>query len=142
MTLLLPILAFLFGSLVVTAVTYAVITRSTGLNARLRDVVGTPLPTDASADIQADQVAAFLKRIGKRLPQSPAELGKLQLRLVQAGYRGGEALPIFLGIRVGFGLLLFAICMTPIIGRPNLFIALGAMGFGYLLPPMVLARRA
>jgi tight adherence protein C len=141
-TLLLPILAFLFGSLLVTAVTYTVVTRSTGLQARLRDVVGTPLPVDSSAELEPDQVAAFLKRIGKRLPQSPAELGKLQLRLVQAGYRGGEALPIFLGIRVGFGLLLFAICMTPIIGRPNLIVALGAMGFGYLLPPMVLARKA
>jgi tight adherence protein C len=114
-TLLLPILAFLFGSLVVTAVTYAVVTRTTGLNARLRDVVGTAA-MDAPAtggEIAPDQVSAFLKRIGKRLPQSPAELGKLQLRLVQAGYRGGEALPIFLGIRVG-----------------------------YLLPPMVLARKA
>ena len=40
---------------------------------------------------------AFLKRIGERLPKSPKELGKIQLRLVQAGYRGGEALPVFLG---------------------------------------------
>ena len=38
--MLLPLLAFVFGSLLVTAVTYALTTRSAGLNARLRDVVG------------------------------------------------------------------------------------------------------
>ena len=45
MTMLLPLLAFVFGSLLVTAVTYALTTRSAGLNARLRDVNGRELAT-------------------------------------------------------------------------------------------------
>ena len=101
-TLLLPLLAFAFGSLLVTAVTYA-----------LTDALGRTSTTgcatsSAAAAAEAavptrrhDQVVAFLKRIGERLPKSPKELGKIQLRLVQAGYRGAEALPVFLAIRVG-----------------------------------------
>jgi tight adherence protein C len=141
-TLLLPILAFVFGSLVVTAITYAVVARSAGLGDRLRDVVGNAPHESVASDESTQQVAAFLKRIGERIPKSPKEMGKLGLRLVQAGYRGSEALPVFLGIRVGFAALLFLICMTPIIGRPNLSVALAAMGLGWVAPGMVLARKA
>ncbi len=45
--MLLPLLAFVFGSLLVTGVTYALTARSAGLNARLRDVVGGGLPEPA-----------------------------------------------------------------------------------------------
>ena len=141
MTLLLPILAFVFGSLVVTAITYAVVGKSAPITDRLRDVVGAA-PTEIAPDENNEQVVAFLKRIGQRIPKSPKEMTKLQLRLVQAGYRGGEALPVFLGIRVGSGAILFLLCMTPLIGRPSLMVALSAMGLGYLFPGMVLARKA
>jgi tight adherence protein C len=141
-TLLLPILAFVFGSLVVTAITYAITARSAPLADRLRDVVGSSAAPDPAAEEHNEQVVAFLKRIGQRIPKSPKEMTKLQLRLVQAGYRGGEALPVFLGIRVGFAAVLFLLCMTPLIGRPSLMVALSAMGFGYLFPGMVLARKA
>jgi tight adherence protein C len=141
-TLLLPLLAFVFGSLVVTAITYAVVTRSAGLTDRLRDVVGQGPAAADIPDPNSEQVVAFLKRIGERMPKSPKEMTKLQLRLVQAGYRGGEALPVFLGIRVGFALALFLICMTPLIGRPNLWVALSLMGLGYMFPGIVLARKA
>lgn len=142
MTTLLPLLAFAFGSLIVTAVAYALLsTRSVGINKRLRDVVGVE---GAVAEEQAssEQIVGFLKRVGERVPKSPKELGKLQLRLVQAGYRGGEALPVFLGIRFACALAAFIVCMTPLVGRPSLTIALPAMGFGYVVPGMVLARLA
>jgi tight adherence protein C len=138
---MLPLLAFIFGSLVVTAVTYALTARPTGVNERLRDVVGG-IQDPGESDATAKQVAAFLKRIGERIPQNPKEMGKLQLRIVQAGYRGMEALPVFLGIRAGFALLSFGVCMTPLIGRPSLLVALPAMGLGYVIPGMVLARKA
>jgi tight adherence protein C len=140
--MMLPILAFVFGSLVVTAITYAFTARSAGMNARLRDVVGGGVPTDTVPDPTAAQMVAFLKRVGERVPKNMKEMGKLQLRLVQAGYRGGEALPVFLGIRVGFALFCFLMFMTPLFVRPNLAMALPAMGFGYVLPGMVLARKA
>ena len=143
MTMLLPLLAFVFGSLLVTAVTYALTTRSAGLNARLRDVVGGGAQAEAAIPDQSnEQVVAFFKRIGEKAPQSPKELGKLRLRLIQAGYRGGEALFVFLGIRVACALCAFAFFMTPLVGRPNLLSALPAMAMGYVIPGMILARKA
>src|SRR5436190_7471605 len=111
------------------------------MDARLRDVVGQQAPA-SEANASSDQIAAFLKRMGARAPNSAKELSKLQLRLVQAGYRGGEALPIFLGIRVACALAMFALCMTPLLMRPNLAMALSAAALAYILPAMVLARKA
>jgi tight adherence protein C len=140
-TILLPLLAFAFGSLVVTAITYALTAKPAGFNDRLRDVVG--LQPDAGVDDSSErQIVDFLKRIGERVPKSLKELSKLQLRLVQAGYRGSEALPVFLGIRVGCALVGFGLCMTPLLMRPSLTMALPAMGLGYVFPGMVLARKA
>ena len=76
------------------------------------------------------------------MPRSPKELGTLRLRLVQAGFRQRENLSIFLAIRVGFALLTFAVFASPVLVRPNLLFALGALGLGYVLPGMVLARLA
>jgi len=139
--MMLPIFAFVLGSMIVMALTYALTARSTGMNARLRDVVGGVHP-DAPSEEGSDQMVAFLKRVGEKVPKNLKEMGKLQLRLVQAGYRGGEALPVFLGIRVGFALICFFALMTPVLGRPNLLVALPAMGLGYVLPGIVLARKA
>jgi tight adherence protein C len=141
-TILLPLLAFAFGSLVVTAVTYALTVKPAGLDGRLRDVVGLQ-PELAEADaVSSQQIVSFLKRVGERVPKSAKELSKLQLRLVQAGYRGGEALPVFLGIRGGCALAAFALCMTPMFIRPSLTLALPAMGVAYVIPGFVLARKA
>ena len=142
MTLLLPLLAFAFGSLLVTAVTYALTTRSATIDDRLRDVLGGGQPQAQDADASPDQIVAFLKRVGERLPKSPKDLGKVQLRLVQAGHRGPEALPVFLAIRVGFALAAFALCMSGLLLKPNLPTSLAAAGFGYILPGMLLARKA
>ena len=109
--MLLPLLAFVFGSLLVTAITYALTTRKAGLNDRLRDVVGGLPPVDEN-NASNEQIVAFLKRIGERVPQNPGEMGKLQQRLVMAGYRSSEAVLVFLGIRVAFAMACCRLC-TP-----------------------------
>ena len=43
-----------------------------------------------------------LKKIGNMAPQSRKEMGKLQARLVAAGYRSHEAVTVFFGIRLSF----------------------------------------
>jgi tight adherence protein C len=83
-----------------------------------------------------------VKRVGEKAPRSPKELGTLRLRLVQAGYRRDEAITVFFGIRVVFALLLFTLFATSIVMKPNLMLALGGLGIGYILPGMVLARMA
>jgi len=45
--------------------------------------------------------APTLKQLAKYAPQSPSEMGKLQKRLLCAGFRNKEAITIFMGIRLG-----------------------------------------
>jgi tight adherence protein C len=99
-------------------------------------------------DVEIDEkprmqsVVAMLKRVGERVPKSPKEMGNLRLRLVQAGYRRDEALTIFFGIRVAFALGLFFLLSTGILMKTSLLLALAALGLGYIVPGMLLARMA
>jgi tight adherence protein C len=126
---------------IVTALAYVVLSkRSVVLDQRLREV---GIPERRSEDTaEPQQIAAFLKRIGERVPKSPAELTKIQGRLVQAGYRRPDALYIFLGIRCACALALFALMATPIVMKPSVGLALVAAAIGYIAPAMLLARIA
>jgi tight adherence protein C len=138
---LLPLLAFAFGTLVVSAVAYLVMGNSTvTIDKRLREVGLPDRPVEASNE--PHQITAFLKRVGERIPKSPSELGKLQLRLVQAGYRRPDALMIFLGVRVAISLVVFVFFAMPIVMRPNLGVALCAAAVTYVAAGMWLARAA
>jgi tight adherence protein C len=141
-TLLLPLLGFVFASLLVAAVGLRVMSRGAAVvERRLGEVTGV---AELAVDEQAHREAAMkiLKRVGSTLPRSPAEMGKLRLRLVRAGFRGNEALPIFFGIRATVALAAFVLLATPLVFRPNIIMAFGAMGLGYVLPSVVLARLA
>ena len=142
MTLLLPALAFLLTSLLVAAVAMALLPDSAAvIDRRLVEVM------DAGSAPLADRgyarsILNALKKMGGMAPRPVAEMGKLRLRLVAAGYRGGEALIVFLGIRVAVALAAFSLFMMPVLMRPNLLAGLLACAFGYVLPGMVLARIA
>jgi tight adherence protein C len=139
--MLIPLLAFAFGSLLVGAAAMKFMpSRAGAIDRRLEEL--TARPDDEQKKPRLQSVTGFIKRIGEKAPQSAKELGSLRLRLVQAGYRRPEALTMFFGIRVVFALCLFAIFSTSLIGRPNLLMALGGLGLGYLLPGMALARMA
>jgi tight adherence protein C len=142
-TVLLPVLAFLFASLLVAAAAMALSPSSAGvIERRLGEVTGAAVKPREEEGRYGKKIVDTLKRLGSIAPRSPSELGKLQHRLVAAGYRGGEALLVFTGIRVGTALGLFVLFSTPIIVRPNLALALVACVLGYVLPSMVLARMA
>ncbi len=140
--LLLPLLAFVFGTLIVTAGAMALMPRrATAIDRRLEELaISSDRERDARPRFQS--LINLFKRVGEKAPRSPKELGPLRLRLVQAGYRRDEALTIFFGIRVTCALALFALLSSSIVMRPNLLFALGGLGLGYVLPGMVLARRA
>jgi len=141
--LLLPLLAFIFGTLVITAGAMALMPRrASAIERRLEELTvgGGAAPAETAPRFQS--LIGLFKRIGEKAPRSPKELGQLRLRLVQAGYRRDEALTIFFGIRVLLALTLFGLLSTSIFMRPNLTVALGGLGFGYLIPGMVLARKA
>ena len=143
MTLLLPLLAFLFMSLLVTAAAMALSPgAAAAIQRRLGEIRGTHANAVSEPAPYERMVVNTLKRIGRYAPQSPADMGRLRQRLVTAGYRRTEALPIFIGIRLGCAVACFALGVTPLLGRPNVLLALGAAALGYLLPGMALAKLA
>ncbi len=144
MTLLLPLLAFAFGSLLVAAAAMALAPTSaaTTIGRRLGEITGAPVQAPVEDAGYAKSVVSALKRIGNIAPKSASEMGKLQQRLVVAGYRGSEALIIFSGLRVAVAIGAFMLFSTPIFVHPSLPMALVACLLGYVLPGMILARIA
>ena len=139
--MMLPLLAFVFGSVIIAAGAMALLPkRAAAIDRRLEELTTGRVTEEAKPRFQ--RFIGIAKRIGEKVPRSPREMGSLRLRLVQAGYRRDEAITIFFGIRVLFALTLFALFSTSIISRPNLTVALGGLGVGYILPGMVLARLA
>lgn len=142
MTLLLPLLAFVFASLLVAAGAMYYFGRSSvAIEQRLGEVTGAALKAPVDPGYEK-MVVETLKRLGNIAPKSPTEMSKMQRRLVAAGYRRTEALVIFAGIRVGFALLVFILLSTPLLIRPNLGTALVGAIVAYLIPGIVLAKMA
>ena len=141
--MLLPILAFIFGTLIIAAGAMALMPRrASAIDRRLEELMLDSSREEQEARPRFQALVGMLKRVGEKAPRSPKELGALRLRLVQAGYRRDEALTIFFGIRVSFALIVFSVLSSSMFGRPNMMVALAGLGFGYLLPGMVLARKA
>jgi len=140
--MLLPLLGFVFASLLVAAVGLHVSSRGAAVvERRLGEVVGTAVLVP-DEEPRRDTAMKLLKRVGSKVPRSPAEMGKLRLRLVQAWFRGSEALAVFFGIRVTVAVGAFLLLATPVVMHPNLMLAIGAFGLGYVLPGIALARLA
>ena len=140
---LLPLLGFIFGSLVVAAVAMALWSGSTtSIEQRLGEVTGTRVKGVLEDSGYDRMFVDTLKKIGSIAPKSPSEMGKLQAKLVTAGFRSKEALAIFIGVRLGVALLAFGLFATPVLISPNVPVALGAAGFGYLLSGMAIGRLA
>lgn len=138
--LLLPILAFICASLLVTAAAIALSPKSVTIEQRLDEIAGVH---QNSAPDQSRFSKAFVDafmRIGHAAPKSVSEAGKLRAKLVAAGYRSEQALILFLGMRLGCALLLFGITSLPFLLRGNVLFSVVAAAIGYLLPSMVLGR--
>ncbi|MEO8521979.1 MAG: type II secretion system F family protein [Acidobacteriota bacterium] len=142
MTTFLPLLAFVFGSLMVAAVALVLMpSRAAAIDRRIEELSSARLP-DEAARPRLQSLVGLVRRVGEKAPRSAKESGGLKLRLVQAGYRREEALTMFFGIRIVFALALFGLFSTSFVMKPNLTFALGGLALGYLLPGMVLARLA
>jgi tight adherence protein C len=137
--ILLTLLAFAFAALMVTAGAMALAPSGGGtIERRLGELTGRPMKEVDEARLQ--RLVGALKRLGNAVPHNPNEMGKLQLRLVRAGFRSHDAVIVFFGLRVGVSLLLFGLLGSSLFMRPNLGYALAAAGVGYLLPSMALGR--
>jgi tight adherence protein C len=134
-------MGFLFISLLITAIGLSLSRGETAIERRLGELgVGGPMPAMPTAT--NERLLRTLRRLGQAAPKPSSEISKLRQRLVIAGYRGGEALTLFFGIRLGLAIVLFLLLSSPIIPKSTLLIALIGAAFGYLLPGMVLGRMA
>ena len=143
--MLLPILAFACASLVVSAAAFALMPAPAGvIERRLGELTDAPLK-DPNDEGYAQTVADYFKRVGSLAPRQSSEMGKLQQRLLAAGYRRPEALVVFLGIRVSLALVAFALALSPLFTafmRPNLMVAMAVCALTYVCAGMALARVA
>jgi tight adherence protein C len=140
-TLLLPLLAFVFVSLLVAGAAMAFAPRTSAVvEQRLIEIASGTIA--ANRPSYRDALVGRLKRLGEMSPKSLAEMSKLQRKLLAAGYRRHEAIWIFFGLRIGVAFAFFTITTMPLFFRPNLAASLGAAGLGFLLPNMVLGRMA
>jgi tight adherence protein C len=141
--ILLPVLAFVFASLVIAAGALALAPSSAlTVERRLGEVTGAEAKSSAAHDGYRRALVDALKRIGNVAPRSVAETGKLQQKLIYAGFRNREAIVIFFGLRIAVSLLLFVLVATPLIMAPHLGMGLVACALGYVLSGMVLGRMA
>jgi tight adherence protein C len=142
--LLLPLLGFLFVALLVAGFAMALAPARGGvIEQRLDELRGfSGIVADDQPSPYSETLKKSFTRLSQYAPTSASEMGKLKSRLVQAGYRGQEALPVFIGMRLGCALFAFGLMSTPLVMRPNLLLAMTGAAFGYLLPGMQLGRLA
>jgi tight adherence protein C len=141
MTMLLPALAFLFATAIVALVGMRFAgARGSEIDRRLAEVTTARELRDAPPRLE--RVTELLKSLGARAPRSGSEASKVKQRLVQAGYRGDEAVAIFYGLRISIALAAFGLLATPLLVRPSVMLGLGGSLLAYVLPGIVLAKLA
>ena len=140
MTLLLPLMGFLFISLLITAIGMSLLRGETAIERRLGEL-SLPGSLPAVPAPGNERLLNTLKRLGRAAPKPSREIGKLKERLIYAGYRGSEALTVFFGIRLGLAIVLFLLGSS-VVPKSSLMIGLAGAAFGYLLPSMALGRLA
>ena len=140
MTLLLPLMGFIFISLLITAIGMSLLNGETAISRRLGELgMSGSLPVPSTGN---ERLLKTLKRLGNAAPKPSRELGKLKERLIFAGYRGPEALTVFFGIRLALAIALFVIGSSPFVPKSSLIAGLAGAALGYLLPSMALGRMA
>lgn len=142
MLLFLPLMAFLFVSLLIAAGAMVMSPSATVIERRLGEVIGEAERAVNPQSTLPPVVMDWLRRLGAAAPRSNSEMSKLQQRLTIAGYRSREAVVVFFGVRIVVSLATFVILMSPLIKHSNLGVALAGTGVAYVMPGMVLARMA
>jgi tight adherence protein C len=140
--LFLPLMAFLFVSLLIAAGAMVMTPSATVAERRLGEVIGEAERAVNPSSTLPPVVMDWLRRLGAAAPRSTAEMSKLQQRLTIAGYRSREAVVVFFGLRIVVSLAMFVLLVSPLIKHSNLGVALAGAGVAYVMPGMILARLA
>jgi tight adherence protein C len=93
------------------------------------------------------RVTAAANKLGQSLrPSDEAELGKIRLRLLNAGFRQEQAVAVFLGIKIMTLLIGVAVAFPPLAMRYGLtqttwMLTAGAAGLGFYIPNFLVDNR-
>ena len=151
---LLPFLVFLSITLAVWAILSALGDRETGAEDRLRRIMNPTLGRKEAEERVAGrqekfqaQVTRAANKLGQSLrPSDKEELGKVRLKLLNAGFRNENAVAVLFGIKLILMLLGLAIAF-PIVAlklgmtRNALTITAVSGGIGFYLPGLVVGNR-
>ncbi|MFO0952866.1 MAG: type II secretion system F family protein [Isosphaeraceae bacterium] len=146
-----PLAVFLAFTLGAWAVMSLVADRPVSAEERLKRVLNPTARRDAAAvakqqdRIQA-KVAEAAQRLGQSLrPTDEQELGKVRLELLNAGFRGENAVAVYYGLKI-LGMLASVAILAPLIvsryglGVQALPYLAGAAGLGFYLPGIVVGQ--
>ncbi|MBY0395676.1 MAG: type II secretion system F family protein [Thermoleophilia bacterium] len=149
---LLPIGVFLAITLAVWSVLMIVAGRPMTAEDRLKRVLdpGTRRPDAASLARQQDKIQARVADAAKRLGQSmrptnEAEVGKIRLELLNAGFRGENAVAVYYGFKLFAGMLALAIATPIVVGKYGMTqqalpYIVCAGGLAFYLPGIVIGQ--
>lgn len=136
METILPIGVFMVMTLAVWVTMSLLADRPVNAEERLKRVLNPTArrPDAAAVSRQQDRfqakVASAATKLGKSLkPSNEADLGKIRLELLNAGFRGENAVAVYLGMKVLTMLLCAAVAGPVVLGK----FGMGQMGVTYLV---------
>ena len=147
-----PFAVFLAFSLGVWAVLSLVADRPVSAEERLKRVLNPAARRPDAAVLMRQQdriqarVAEAAKTLGQSLrPSNEAELSKIRLELLNAGFRGEQAVAVYYGLKVFAMLAVLAIATPAIVGKygmgqKTLTYTASAAGLGFYLPGIVVGQ--
>jgi tight adherence protein C len=137
--LILAAVVFFTIAVIVFAFGAAVVTPSSVLGSRLREI-GWQRPAAQAKPAIRERMQQALDPLSRALPLSPSDVSKTRAILIQAGYRSPQHVTIYRGLRVLFGALGF-LSVFLFTGFNSPLLLLGLTAFGFYIPRFMLKKR-
>ncbi len=137
--LALSIFIFLTIAVIVFAFGAAVVTPSSVLGSRLREI-GWQRPAAQAKPAIRERMQQALDPLSRALPLSPTNVSQTRAWLIQAGYRSPQHVTIYRGLRVLFAAVGF-LSVFAVTGFGSPLLLLGITAFGFFVPRFLLKRK-
>jgi tight adherence protein C len=110
------------------------------------DVEGREILRRRRRQLRAEQLASLMQALGERVEGAQRDTSALRLKLIQAGYTGQAAVPIYLGSRLALpvGLGFGAVTLLSLLGlsaMAGLLATVWLAALGYVAPAMYVGGR-
>lgn len=114
--------------------------------AELQQVTFDPLSTAhrRARQTRRERWEALLRELGERVEKRRVDNSEMRLRLVQAGFRGPNAVAMYWGIRIALPLAMagFTGMLAPLVGGKVFLLVFWPAAIGYVLPSFYVGGRA